>query len=92
MQESESRKWETHEEQLVEQLARAWKELHVGNVERREDHVVQRGVDSSVGAVQREVRFEPHSSSVTVEQGSPVLQQDQSADAITDWLSQALLA
>ena len=46
-------------------------ELHVAKVERREDHIVQRGVDSSVGdAVQREVWFEPHSSSVTVERAA----------------------
>ena len=95
MLEAETRKWEAREERLVEQLARMREELHVAKVERREDHVTQRGVDSSSGeAVQREVRFEApsESSSVAVEQGSPVPQQDQSADAITDRLSQALLA
>ena len=48
-------------------------ELHVAKVERREDHIVQRGVDSSVGeAIEREVRFEAHSeSSSAAEQGSP---------------------
>ena len=95
MLEGETRKWEAREERLVEQLARMREELRVAKVERGEDHVAQRGVDSSAGdAVQREVRFEAHSesSSVTVEQGSPVPQQDQSAGAITDRLSQALLA
>ena len=63
-------------------------------MERRENHISQCGVDSSVGdAVQREVWFEVPSErfSVAVEQGSPVPQQDQSADATTDQLSQALL-
>ena len=72
-----------------------WEELHIIKVERREDRVTQRGVDSSAGdAVLREVRFEAHSESspVAVEQDSPVSQQDQSVDAITDRLSQALLA
>ena len=70
-------------------------ELRVAKAEHGENHVAQRGVDSSAGdAVQREERFEAHSesSSVAVEQGSPVPQQGQSADAITDRLSQALLA
>ena len=69
-------------------------ELCVAKMERRENHILQRGVDSSVGdAVQREVWFEVPSErfSLAVEQGSPVPQQDQSADAITDQLSQALL-
>ena len=95
MLEGETQKWEAREERLVEQLARMREELRVAKAERGEDHVVQCGVDSSTGdAVQREVRFEVHSesSSVAVEQGSPVPQQDQSADAITDRLSQALLA
>ena len=93
MLEGETRKWEAREERLVEQLARMREELRVAKAERGEDHVVQRGVDSSVGdAVQREVRFEGESSSVVVEQSSPVPQQDQLADAITDRLSQALLA
>ena len=93
--EAETRKWEAREARLVEELARLREELHTMKVERREDHVTQRGVDSSAGdAVLREVRFEAHSASspVAVEQDSPVLQQDQSVDAITDRLSQALLA
>ena len=95
MLEGETRKWEAREERLVKQLARMREELRVAKAEHGEDHVEQRGVDSSAGdAVQREVQFEAHSESpsVAVEQGSPVPQQDQSADAITDRLSQVLLA
>ena len=86
--EAETRKWEAREAQLVE-------ELNIMKVELREDHVTQRGVDSKAGvAVLRKVRFEAHSESspVAEEQDSPVSQPDQSVDAITDRLSQALLA
>ena len=73
MLQSETQKWEAREERLVEQLAHMKKELRVVKVERREDHIAQRGVDSSVGeAVEREVQFEAHSESSSVaEQGSP---------------------
>lgn len=60
-----------------------------------DNHVTQHDVDTSVAdALQTEVRFEKHSESspVAVEQGSPVLQQDQLVDPSTDWLSQVLLA
>lgn len=95
MLETQTRKWETCEERIVEQLARMREELQAAKVGHRWDHVMQCGVDLSVGdAVQREVCFEAHSesSSASVEQSSPVPQQDQLADAITGWLSQALLA
>ena len=75
MLEAETRKWEAQEAQLVEELARVREELNIMKVERREDHVTQRGVDSSAGdAVLREVRFEAHSASspVAVEQDRSV--------------------
>ena len=54
MLEGETRKWEAREERLVEQLARMREELRVAKVERGEDHVVQRGVDSSTVMQSRE--------------------------------------